>query len=457
MKQIYLNAFEMNCINHLSHGLWAHPTDKRTQYKDPEYWLELAQLLEKGKFDALFLADVIGIYDIYKDSKDPVIETGMQVPANDPAIVIPLMAAVTKHLGFALTSTTTYDHPFPLARRFSTLDHITKGRIAWNVVTSALRNSSLNHGYDQIIEHDKRYEIAEEFLEVCYKLWEGSWEDGAVVANKEKQIYADPEKVHFINHKGENFKVLGPHLSEPSIQRTPVIFQAGSSSRGKEFAAKHAECVFLMSDDPQIIKKNIEDLRARAVANGRKKDQIKAFASLTVIVAPTNEEAENKLAEYTSYFSKEASFQHFSGSSGYDLSMYDDNEILHYVPTNHNQTAAQQFTKNSRKQQTIKEIKEKLSKIGNRGLLAVGSPEKVADQMEAWINETDLDGFNVFQVVSPDTLKDFVELVIPELQKRGLFRSEYEESTLRERFFGKGRNRLPKEHISSRFRGLPIH
>ncbi|HWO98498.1 MAG TPA: LLM class flavin-dependent oxidoreductase [Bacillus sp. (in: firmicutes)] len=457
MKQIHLNAFEMNCVNHLSHGLWAHPTDKRTQYKDPEYWVEIAQLLEKGKFDAVFLADVIGLYDIYKNSKDPVIETGMQVPANDPAVVIPLMAAVTKYLGFALTSTTTYDHPYPFARRMSTLDHITKGRIAWNVVTSALQNSAQNHGYDDLMDHDKRYEIADEFLEVCYKLWEGSWEDEAVIADKEKQIYADPQKVHYINHEGENFKVLGPHLSEPSIQRTPVIYQAGSSKRGKEFAAKHAECVFLMSPDPQIIKKNIEDLRTQAAANGRQKNQIKAFASLTVIVAPTNEEAERKLAEYTSYFLPEASFQHFSGSSGYDLSKYEEDEILHYTPTNHNQTAAQQFTKNSHKQQTIKEVKEKLSKIGNRGLLAVGTPEKVVDQMEAWIKETDLDGFNVFQVVSPDTLKDFVELVVPELQKRGLFRTEYKESTIRERLFGEGNNRLPKEHLASRYRKMSVY
>lgn len=169
-------------------------------------------------------------------------KTGMQVPANDPMLIVPAMAQATTHLSFAVTISTTYEHPFSLARRLSTLDHLTNGRVAWNIVTTAVTSAARNFGLSEVIQHDNRYDIADEFLEVCYKLWEGSWEDDAVVL--ENGIYADPAKVHEINHQGQYFKVEGPHLCEPSLQRTPVIYQAGNSDRGRKFAARHAECVF---------------------------------------------------------------------------------------------------------------------------------------------------------------------------------------------------------------------
>ncbi|MCS0542529.1 NtaA/DmoA family FMN-dependent monooxygenase, partial [Aeromonas veronii] len=240
-KQIRLNVFDMTSAMHNSHGLWKHPNSERhTQYKDLDYWIDLAKLLERGKFDAVFFADVLGIYDVYKQSKHPSIRDGVQVPLNDPAFVVPAMASVTEHLSFAVTVSTTYEHPFGHARRFSTLDHLTKARIAWNIVTSYLPNAARNFGLPEMLKHDARYDLADEFLEVSYKLWEGSWEDNAVIADASQEILIDPSKVHEINHKGEYFSVEGPHLSEPSIQRTPVIYQAGTSERGKEFAAKHA-------------------------------------------------------------------------------------------------------------------------------------------------------------------------------------------------------------------------
>lgn len=185
------------------------------------------------------------MYDTYKQSKEPSIRDGMQIPLIDAALVIPVMASVTKHLSFAFTVSTTYEPPFAHARRFSTLDHLTQGRIAWNVVTSYLPNAARNFGLPEMIKHDRRYDIADEYLEVCYKLWELSWEDGAVIEDVKNGILVDPSKVHEINHSGEFFHVEGPHLSEPSLQRTPVLYQAGVSERGREFAAKHAECVFV--------------------------------------------------------------------------------------------------------------------------------------------------------------------------------------------------------------------
>jgi FMN-dependent oxidoreductase (nitrilotriacetate monooxygenase family) len=231
VKQLHLNGFEMNTVSHINHGLWVHPDNRRDQYTDIEYWIETAKLLEKGLFDAMFIADVVGTYDVYRGSRDPAVERGIQVPNNDPFLIVPAMAAATSRLGFAVTFSTTYESPFANARRFSTLDHLTNGRVAWNVVTGYLPDAARNFGLSEQVKHDVRYEVAEEFLDVSYKLWEGSWEQDAVVRDRLRKIYTDPSKVHEIGHAGKYFTVDGPHLSEPSPQRTPVIYQAGGCLR----------------------------------------------------------------------------------------------------------------------------------------------------------------------------------------------------------------------------------
>ncbi|WP_025156438.1 NtaA/DmoA family FMN-dependent monooxygenase, partial [Leifsonia aquatica] len=220
-QQIRLNAFTMNAVGHLSPGLWRHPRDESRRYLDLEYWIELAQTLERGLIDAVFLADVLGVYDVYGGSRDAALRGGVQVPVNDPLQLIPAMAAATEHLGFGVTASVSFEHPYPFARRMSTLDHLTRGRIGWNVVTSYLNSGALNLGVSGQEAHDRRYEIAEEYLEVAYKLWERSWDDDAVVADAETGVYAHPDRVHPIEHAGEFFRVPGIHLSEPSPQRTP--------------------------------------------------------------------------------------------------------------------------------------------------------------------------------------------------------------------------------------------
>src|SRR5699024_8664805 len=214
------------------------------RHGDLDYWTDMARLLEKGKFDAVFLADVLGIYDVYGDSPDAAIEHAVQVPLHNTLLQIYVMAAVTEHIGFAPTYSATYTEPYKLARDFSTLDHLTKGRVAWNIVTSYLKSEAVNLGLDDQIEHDKRYERADEYMDVVYKLWEHSWEEDAVEANRETGVYTNPDKVHPINHKGDYFSVPGSHLVEPSPQRTPVLFQAGASEKGKPFSAKHEEAMF---------------------------------------------------------------------------------------------------------------------------------------------------------------------------------------------------------------------
>nr|WP_304215004.1 LLM class flavin-dependent oxidoreductase [Fredinandcohnia onubensis] len=455
-KQIRLNVFDMTSAMHNSHGLWKHPNSERhTQYKDLDYWIELAKLLERGKFDAVFFADVLGIYDVYKQSKHPSIRDGVQVPLNDPAFVVPAMASVTEHLSFAVTVSTTYEHPFGHARRFSTLDHLTKGRIAWNIVTSYLPNAARNFGLPEMLKHDARYDLADEFLEVSYKLWEGSWEDNAVIADASQEILIDPSKVHEINHKGEYFSVEGPHLSEPSIQRTPVIYQAGTSERGKEFAAKHAECVFV-GGSAEKIKSAIQDIRQRAQKYGRNPENIKAFTFLNVIVGETSEQAEEKYQELARYWSAEAAKAQYGGSSGYDLSQYTDlDSPFEYKHTEHGQSRAASLTKDAPKKLTVREVLNRFEII-DRNHVLVGNPSEVADAIQFQFEESGVDGFNLAHLVTPESLEEFIDLVIPELQKRGIYKTEYEQGSFREKLFNHGSSLLPSDHTGSQYRKTAI-
>ncbi len=455
-KQIRLNVFDMTSAVHNSHGLWKHPNSERhTRYKDLDYWIELAKLLERGKFDAVFFADVLGIYDVYKQSKHPSIRDGVQVPLNDPAFVVPAMASVTEHLSFAVTVSTTYEHPFGHARRFSTLDHLTKGRIAWNIVTSYLPNAARNFGLPEMLKHDARYDLADEFLEVSYKLWEGSWEDNAVIADASKEVLIDPLKVHEINHKGDYFSVEGPHLSEPSIQRTPVIYQAGTSERGKEFAAKHAECVFV-GGSAEKIKSSIQDIRQRAQKYGRNPENIKAFTFLNVIVGETSEQAEEKYQELARYWSAEAAKAQYGGSSGYDLSQYTDlDSPFEYKHTEHGQSRAASLTKDAPKKLTVREVLNRFETI-DRNHVLVGNPSEVADAIQFQFEESGVDGFNLAHLVTPESLEEFIDLVIPELQKRGIYKTEYEQGSFREKLFNQGSSLLPNDHPGSKYRKTAI-
>src|SRR5271168_3788526 len=223
-KQIRLNAFDMNCVAHQSPGLWTHPRDRADSYNTLGYWTDLARTLERGLIDALFLADVLGIYDVYRGGPGTALEQAVQVPVNDPLLLIPAMALVTKNLGFGVTSTLTFEPPYPFARRMSTLDHLTEGRIGWNVVTGYLDSAARGAGKDKQTAHDDRYDVADEYMEVVYKLWEGSWEDDAVLRDRARSRFADPAKVHRIRHEGNNYRVDAIHLSEPSPQRTPVLY-----------------------------------------------------------------------------------------------------------------------------------------------------------------------------------------------------------------------------------------
>lgn len=450
-KQIRLNAFAMNTVGHLSPGLWRHPRDQAKRYTDIHYWIELAKTLERGCIDGLFIADVLGVYDVYGASADAALSSAAQVPVNDPLQLVPAMAAATQHLGFGVTASVSFEHPFPFARRMSTLDHLTQGRAGWNVVTSYLASGARNLGQRDQLTHDQRYALAEEYLQVCYKLWETSWEDNAVVANRESGVYADPAKVHGIGHEGAYFKVPGFHLSEPSPQRSPVIYQAGASSRGRAFAAANAECVFVAAPSKAVLKKQVTELRAAAVGAGRAADDILIFEQLTVIVAQTDEAALALLREYREYASKTGALTLMAGWTGIDFAQYDDDQVLREVPSEAIQSAVEAFTRaDPSRTWTTAEIADYCS-IGGDGPVLVGSAKSVADQLQAWVEETDVDGFNLASVVAPETFVAVVDLLIPELQSRGLFKREYTPGTLRNKLFARG-DRLQAPHPAAALR-----
>jgi FMN-dependent oxidoreductase (nitrilotriacetate monooxygenase family) len=449
-KKILLNAFNMNCIGHINHGFWTHPRDTSTQYKTLEYWTELAQLLERGLFDGLFIADIVGVYDVYQKSVDVTLKESIQLPVNDPLLLVSAMAAVTKNLGFGLTANLTYEAPYLFARRMSTLDHLTRGRVGWNIVTGYLDSAARAMGLTEQIEHDRRYDQADEYLEVLYKLWEGSWEDDAVIEDRQARVYAQPEKVHYVRHSGEFYQVEGYHLCEPSPQRTPVLFQAGSSERGLQFAGSNAECVFISAQNKPATREQVDKVRASAVAAGRNPDDIKVFMGLNVIVGPTEEAARAKHAEYLNYASAEAGLAHFAASTGIDFADYELDEPIQHVKGNAIQSATKILKNNDWTRQKLLDQHA----LGGRYITLIGSPGQVADELESWIAETGLDGFNLTRIVTPESYEDFIDLVIPELQRRGSYKTAYEHGTLREKLFEDGNARLPERHAGASFRTL---
>lgn len=449
-KQLHVNLFEMNTVSHIVHGMWAHPDNNRHRFNDLDFWTELAQLLEYGAFDAVFLADVVGAYDEFRDGPETALREGLQIPSNDPLLVIPAMAHVTKHLGFGATFSTTYEPPFSFARRMSTLDHLTKGRVAWNIVTSYLPNAARNFGLDGEVPHDRRYEIADEYLSVLYKLWEGSWDDDAVIQDRRNGVYTDPSKVRYINHVGPHFKVAGPHLCQPSRQRSPVLYQATGSNAGKEFAARHAEVVFTGGLSAEGVRANIADMRARAQSHGREPTDIKFIASAGIIVGKTDAEVAAKLDEYRRLISVEGRLAH--SQSRIDYTRYPPTEKLKDIIARKDR-GYEQITPRFKPEQTIREVIEQLGAVHSGRHFVAGTPTVVADTIEKWLDEDDIDGINLVQYLSFQTARDFIELVVPELRKRGRYRESYHDGeTLRERLFGAGRARLPENHFGARYR-----
>jgi len=448
-KRLILNLFEMNCVSHITHGLWRLPGNNRERFNDIDYWIELAQLLEEGGFDAVFLADVIGTYDVFRGSAATAIREGLQIPSNDPLVIVPAMAAVTKRLGFGITFSATYEPPFAFARRISTLDHLTKGRVGWNIVTSYLPNAARNFGLDGEIEHSERYRRADEYLDVLYKLWEGSWDEDAIITDRENNVYADPAKIRRIDHVGEYFKVEGPHLVSPSRQRTPLLIQATASEDGINFAGRHAEVIFT-GGPPELIKKTIAGIKQSAVDNGRPADSVKFVVGAEIVVGRTAEEAAEKLAYYQSFASLDGFLAH--ASLDWDPTAYPPETRVADIPEASSGLGRRRRAPDP--DQTMTDLLDQFRTFGSKfHFFASGTPEVVADVIESWLDDVGIDGINLIQFHTFDTARDFAELVVPELRRRGrLPQVPDPDATLRDRIFGAG-DRLPDYHYGARYRG----
>jgi len=455
-KRIVLNAFDSMNICHMSTGTWRHPESQKFRFDEIEYWTNMARELERGHFDCLFIADALGYPDEYRGSAAAALKEGAHIPQADPFAVISAMAAVTENVGFGITAATTFEHPYLLARRLATLDRFTKGRVAWNVVSSYQNSAAVNVGMEKQMAHDERYEMAEEYMEVVYKLWEGSWEVDAIQRNKETGIVTDPTKVHPIHHQGKYYKVPGFLSCFPSQQRTPVIFQAGASSKGRAFAGRHAEGIFILTTGIEHAKAMTKQLRDEAEAAGRPRDSVKIFTLLTVITGATDEAAERKYREYLSYASTEGMLAMFGSWTGVDFSNFNPDQPVAAVENDSMRGMLESLsTGHDGKTWTVRELIHERC-IGGMGPTFVGGPKKVADMMERWVDEGGVDGFNLSYAVTPAGTTNFIDYVVPELVKRGRVQTSYRPGTLREKLLGRDGPFTEPTHPASRQRGAYV-
>ena len=447
-RPLLYNAFAMFTPSHIQHGQWRSPEARNDRFETLDFWQDIARTLERGRFDALFLADVVGTYGPIGGHLDVNAREGLQLPNNDPSILLAALIGATEHIGLAMTSSILQAHPFEFARRVSTLDHLSGGRVAWNIVTSYQENAARNFGLDRLPEHDARYEQAEEYLEVVYKLWEGSWDDDASVRDK-TGAFSDPDGVHRIHHRGRFYSVEGPHLSAPTPQRTPYLFQAGSSPAGRRFASRHAESQFVGGGSVEMTGALIAETRALAVEEGRAADAINFFVALSAVVGSTEEEARRKERELEEFASESAFLLHANmGVRQDDGTPYPPETRLRDIVTNGNKTVLESM---------IRLVPDRDATVADLARLAarrharvVGTPEQIADHL-AELRSAGVDGINLASWSLPGSYEEWVDHVTPVLQERGLARREYEPGGLRERLTGSAR--VDESHPAARWRG----
>ncbi|KAL4789710.1 luciferase-like domain-containing protein [Aspergillus venezuelensis] len=406
-KQWILNGFTMSTPGHLAPGLWRHPRNKSTKYNTLTYWTNLAQILERGKIHSFFIVDVLGPYDVYKGPHNfnPGLASASQIPMADPFLAISAMAAVTSKLSFGITASTTYENPYLLARRFGTLDALTNRRVAWNAVTRHLESAARNVGLTTQIEHDERYSMADEYLSLT-----------------------------------KYFRSAGPLTTPPTRQRTPFIFQAGTSTAGKTFATKHAGCMFLAGMDPATVRRSVDDIKSCAAAQRRDPNSIKTVAGIFIVVDETDEKAQQKYEDYLSldgdgslYSQRRRRFPLY-GAEG-------DTEPCFFVKQDCSWEWGLKWTKTRVAQEVA---------LGGPHARAIGSASTVADILENWVEESGVDGFNLSYAVAPAVFEDIVTFLVPELQRRGVFWTEYAAATTRENFLNDGLGpRLRDDHPGS--------
>jgi FMN-dependent oxidoreductase (nitrilotriacetate monooxygenase family) len=424
-RQLKLTAFLRPVSLHT--GAWRYPGAFPDANFNFAHLKRFAQTLERGKFDAFFMADHLAVLNMPIDA----LKRSHTVTSFEPFTLLSALAVVTEHLGLAATGSTTFDEPYHVARRFASLDHISGGRAGWNIVTTSNPDAALNFGLDDHMEHDERYRRAREFYDVVTGLWD-SFADDAFPRDVASGIYLDPEKMHVLNHKGKYLSVRGPLNIARPIQGWPVIIQAGASEAGRQLAAETAEAVFTAQSSLPVGQAFYRDVKARAEKAGRSRDHIKILPGCFVIVGDTVEEAKAKRAKLDSLVHYANAIGSLSIALGHDASKFDPDGPLPEVPeSNASQSGRQRAIDLARRENlTVRQLAQRLG--GFSGLAMVGTPKTIADEMQEWLETEGSDGFTIQLPYLPQGLDDFVERVVPELQRRGIFRREYEGKTLRE-------------------------
>ena len=421
-------------ITHTLMG-WADPADGQLDgLEDYGYWQNIAQTLERGCFDGVFFADSPATHGVYRNSVKPSVEWGVIWPNHDPMPLIAVMSAVTKHLGLCVTLSTNGTSPYLANRRISTLNYLSKGRVGWNIVSGFSKAEHLACGLGKQIEHDERYDMADEFMDICYQLWDGVPAE-AIVRNKATGQFANPDQVKEVDYEGKYYRCKGVGPTLPSRYGRPVLFQAGSSGRGMQFAMKHAEVIFSIQAHVPGMKKTTAQLKAEAVKYGA--PDPKVIFGLQPIVRSTEAEARLRLEELTERVPLEANLARMSGVFGIDLSQYDPDQPLPDSSQSQGSRGlmASATTNEKGEQLTLREVAMRWA-LGPTIPQIVGTPEMVAGEIERIWRETDCLGFNLSPTTNPDSVEDFVDHVIPILQKRGVFRKDYTGPTLREHLGG---------------------
>ena len=408
-------------------GSWRYPGAYADANFNFKHIKRFAQTLERGRFDAFFMADHLSVLNMPMEA----LKRSATVTSFEPMTLLPALAMVTDRLGLIATGSTTYDEPYHVARRFASLDHISGGRAGWNVVTTSNPDASRNFGRDEHLEHALRYRRAREFFDVVTGLWD-SWEDDAFLRDQETGIFFDPAKLHVLGHKGEYFDVRGPLNIARPVQGWPVIVQAGASDAGRQLAAETAEAVFAPAANLEAGRAYYADVKSRMEKAGRDPDQMKILPGCMVMVGDSLDEAKEKRALLDSKVHFDSAIASLSISLGHDASKFDPDGPLPEIPESNASKSGREraIALAKRENLTVRQLAQRLG--GYSGLCILGTPERIADEMEEWLETRGSDGFNLMFPYLPEGLDDFVDRVVPVLQRRGLFRTEYEGATLRE-------------------------
>jgi alkanesulfonate monooxygenase len=424
-RQLRLNAFMRPATIHT--GAWRYPGAFPDANFNFAHLKRFAQTLERGRFDAFFMADHLAVLNMPLDA----LKRSHTVTSYEPFTLLSALAGVTEHLGLVATGSTTFDTPYHVARRFASLDHISGGRAGWNIVTTSNPDAARNFGLTDHMEHGERYARAREFYDVVTGLWD-SWADDAFIRDVENGIYFDPDKLHVLDHKGKYLSVRGPLNIARPVQGWPVIVQAGASDAGRQLAAETAEMVFTAQNDLTAGREFYADVKRRAEKAGRSRDHLKIMPACMVVIGDTIEEARAKRARLDGLVHYANAIASLSIALGHDASKFDPDGPLPEVPeSNASKSGRQRAIDLARREQlTVRQLAQRLG--GYSGLALVGTPKTIADEMEEWLATEGSDGFTIMFPYLPGGLDDFVQRVVPEVQRRGLFRREYEGRTLRE-------------------------